>query len=64
MRYKKHKKLTHTLESVIGTDHISTLYFIIFNYRVSDFETICDQGVPPPWLEDHGIYAIMVGVLS
>lgn len=29
-------------------------------FALADFETICGQGVPPPWVEEHGIYAIMV----
>ena len=52
-------------ESIVSSYHNYYQYIItrsihlIFNI-VSDFETICDQGVPPPWIEDHGIYAIMV----
>ena len=27
---------------------------------LADFGVICEQGVPAPWEEDHGIYAIIV----
>ncbi len=30
-------------------------YFVI-----PDFETVCEQSLPYPWEEEHGIYAIMV----
>ena len=28
----------------------------------ADFEQICEQGVPAPWEEEHGLYAMMVSM--
>ena len=30
---------------------------------ITDFEAICDQDIPPPWEEEHGLYAMIVSIL-